>query len=376
MITQQKTGGQLASREKQEPGQQMVIFQGGGALGAYECGVYQELAEQGRVNNLAVIAGTSIGAINASIVAHNYHKANHGADQLVEFWKETLRAPVLPLFPNYGIWHRWNAIWTAVMFGNPNLYTPALPFPLSFLPPASWMGTHWYNTAAMEQTLSKQFKSYGGPDHLVKPRLMITAVNLKAGKLKVFDSWKEVITPRHVVACGSLPPSFPATKIDGIPYWDGGLLSNSPLRDVLDAIRRSDEPLKGSYKVYLVNVFPKSGREEPRNAWEVAQRMAEISYGDKTSQEISGSKWVNRYIDLVEIFKSYRDQIPQEMQKMMQDELKEAEGFLEKRVFLDITSIDRTDTPDEEGEHVSRDGDFSRERIEELMERGREDAAK
>jgi predicted acylesterase/phospholipase RssA len=376
MITKQKIGDQVTSMGKQEPEQQMVIFQGGGALGAYECGVYQTLVEKGRVNNLAVIAGTSIGAINASIVAHNYHKANYGADQLVEFWKETLSAPVLPLFPDYGIWHRWNAIWTAVMFGNPHLYTPALPFPLSFLPPASWMETHWYDTAAMEQTLSNQFKSYGGPDHLIKPRLMITAVDLKAGALKVFDSWKEVITPRHVVACGSLPPSFPATKIGDTPYWDGGLWSNSPLRDVLRAIRNSDEPIEGSYKVYLVNVFPKSEREEPHNAWEVSQRMAEISFGDKTSQEQSASTWVNRYIDLVETFKAYSNQLPQEMKPEIQKELDAAEKFLEKRVLLDITSINRTDTPDEEGEHVSRDGDFSRERIEELMQRGREDAAR
>lgn len=163
-------------------------------------------------------------------------------------------------------------------------------------------------------------------------------------------------------------------------YWDGGLWSNSPLRDVLRALRHSDEPIEGSYKVYLVNVFPKSGREEPHNAWEVAQRMAEISYGDKTSQEKSASTWVNRYIDLVEKFKGYCNQLPQEMkpeiQKEIQKELDAAEKFLEKRVFLDIKSIDRADTPDEEGEHVSRDGDFSRERIEELMERGREDAAK
>src|SRR5436853_4724719 len=108
---------------------QILILQGGGALGAYECGVYQALAP--RLENLSVVAGTSAGAINAGLIAKHYKRqADRGVDDLTQFWTEVLANPSLPVFPGPGLWQRWDAAWTSLVFGNPHLFTPpAVEFP-------------------------------------------------------------------------------------------------------------------------------------------------------------------------------------------------------------------------------------------------------
>jgi predicted acylesterase/phospholipase RssA len=348
--------------------QTMLILQGGGALGAYECGAYQALAPH--LPNLAVVAGTSIGAINASLIAHHYHDADHGAGFLRRFWTEILATPShsFPLLAGAG--RRWDAVWTSILRGHPHLYTPRLgdPFAWVFRPPVSWSETHFYTTQAMEETLHRYFEPYGSG--AVDPRLIVTAVDIEEGKSRAFDSYEDRITAEHVVASGSLPPGFPAKEIKGKHYWDGGLWSNTPLPEVLNAMQKAG-PMDERYHVYIIDVFPKQ-RRVPQTNWEVWQRITEITYADKTTYDSQACKWLNQYIDLVKTLQEHADQLPTPLRNQI--EQKYTKICQEKRVHLDITIITRSAFPDEQAESISREIDFSPPRIEELMKQGYQDA--
>ncbi len=255
---------------------QILILQGGGAFGAYECGVYQALAPQ--LDDLAVVAGTSIGAINASMIAKHYHEKDRGARTLQRFWKEVLATPSFPFFPFPGVFQHWNAYWTSMLFGNPHMFTPLIT------------ATSFVSSRPMEQTLTRHFGSYG-PDQ-VEPRLIVTTVDIQAGKLIAFDSFEEQITPHHVVASGSLPPGYPAKEHEGKFYWDGGLWGNTPLPEVLNALQSSsaDENWP-EYQVYIVDLFPAQAMV-PQNSLEVSLRMSEIVFADKTTYDTKSAEWV------------------------------------------------------------------------------------
>ncbi len=351
--------------------QTMLILQGGGALGAYECGAYQALAPY--LPNLAVVAGTSMGAINASLIAHHHHDADHGAGFLHWFWTEILATPShsFPLLAGAG--QRWNAVWTSILRGHPHLFTPQLggPFAWVFRAPVSWSETHFYTTQAMEETLHHYCPPYG--PEVVDPRLIVTAVDVEAGTSKAFDSYSVPITAAHLVASGSLPPGFPAKEIVGKLYWDGGLWSNTPLREVLDVLQQAG-PTEERYQVYIIDVFPQQARP-PQTNWEVCQRISEITYADKTKYDCKACNWVNRYIDLVKTMHEQADQLPAPLRTRVKEEYTKICQQEKKRSHLDITIISRSAFPDDQAEYISRDLDFSPKRIEELMTQGYRDAS-
>lgn len=341
----------------------ILILQGGGALGAYECGVYQELAPH--LDDLAVVAGTSIGAINASLIAKHYHQEDRGAVALERFWRDILANPSFPFIPIPGAFQRLNAIWTSILFGNRHLFTPRL-WGLDALVPLS--AQSFYSAQPMEQTVDHHFGEYG-PEH-AEPRLILTAVDIQAGTIRAFDSFQERITAMQVVACGSLPPAYPAKAYEGKFYWDGGLWSNTPLPEVLNTLQASQAgQLSPIYQVYIVDVFPSQG-EVPQNLFEVSPRMAEIIFADKTDYDKKAAEWVNRYISLLWALESCKDELPPALQERLAQEYKEIPD-LEKRVILDITYIKRSALPYEE---ISSGSDFSLDRIEQLMAQGRTDA--
>ena len=346
----------------------ILIFQGGGALGAYECGAYQALAPH--LDNLAVVAGTSIGAINSSLIATHYQTADRGAAFLKQFWTEVLATSSQLFFPPSGVWRRWNAVWTSFLSGNPHLFTPRLlgSLPWVFRAPVYWSETHFYQTQAMEQTLQQYFEPYG--PKAGDPRLIVTAVDIEAGKSQAFDSWQDRITAEHVVSSGSLPPMFPAKEVNRKFYWDGGLWSNSPLPEVLNVLQKTG-PIDESYQVYIIDVFSQRG-SVPQNNWEVSQRISEITYADKTNYDGKSCTWVNHYIDLVKTLHEQVDLLPAGLRNQIEQEYTRI--CQEKRVHLDITIIQRAAFPNEQAEQVSRELDFSPERIEELMSQGYRDA--
>ena len=388
----------------------ILVLQGGVALGAYECGAYKALVPHLKEHgyDLKIVAGTSIGAINASLIALNYGEEDHGVETLESLWKKDLTIPSLAFpspVPVSDESQRWNAVWTSISNGHARLFTPHVPG-WYFVPPIFWSQfTHLYDPQEMEETVERYFKraSYYPNDcygpHATDPRLIITAVDVDEGKGVVFDSLKQAITPEHVVASGSIPPGFPAKTIDGKRYWDGGLWANTPLRDVLYVLQ-DEEPLTEKedtdQKIYIVDVFPR--RNPPaRNIWEVVGRINEISYADKTRHYGVGDL-MNRYarsaeralrhIELIprlyELAKTLppselKDLIEKEYEKHQElneeketnDEKEEYKELHKKHINLEITRIERSSLP---YEGISRDIDFSSERIEALIDQGYKDA--
>jgi len=355
--------------------QAIVILQGGGALGAYECGAYKVLSGCLRARRVAVsvVAGTSIGAINASFIASHYGKPDWGAGDLEQFWTEKLAGGVWgPTELVGGSLQRWRAVWESVTCGRPSLFTQAVPWWMWLWspPPFSAFYTHFYDTEAMEQTVAEFLgptRSYG---QRKEPRLIVTAVDVAAGRPVPFDNFEGAVTAKQIVASGSLPPWFPATKIGGSEYWDGGLWSNTPLREVLAALRKVG-PAGGNpsrYEVYIVDVFQEASRVPRRTLWEVFSRINEIVYADKTGYDQTVSEWVNRHVGLIETLEKHAQQLPAPVVRALK-EYKDKCDY-DRRVYLDIVRIPRSAAPGGEAEHISRELDFSRPRIQQLIRAG------
>ncbi len=342
---------------------QILILQGGGALGAYECGVYQALAPH--LDDLAVVAGTSIGAVNASLIAKHYHQQDRGAAALKRFWNEVLANPSFPFFPISEAFQRWNAVWTSLLFGHPHWFTQRMWGWDALFPPAN---PGFSSSQPMQQTLTQHFGAYGPGE--TEPRLIVTAVDIQAGAPVAFDSYKERITAEQVVASGSLPPGYPAKEVEGKFYWDGGLWSNTPLPEVLNALQVGQATeMSREYQIYLVDVFPSQGGI-PQNALDVSRRVAEIVYADKTAYDKKSAEWVNRYLYLMRDLESWEQELPPALQKRLAQE-REQVCDLNKRVILHITHIKRSALPYEE---ISSGIDFSPERIKQLIAQGHTDA--
>ena len=236
-----------------------LILQGGGALGAYQAGVYQALAEANLHPDW--VAGISIGALNSAIIAGNPPEKR--VQQLRAFW-ETVSAPpfALPTIPGLNIHGEYmhaavNQMRSLgiLLGGAPGFFTPRMPPPFLH-PPGSAEALSFYDVAPLKATLERLVDF-----DLINAgamRFSVGAVNVRTGNFVYFDSTTHAIGPAHVMASGSLPPGFPATEIEGEHYWDGGLVSNTPLQWVLDSRPRQDT------LAFQIDLWSASG-EFPRN---------------------------------------------------------------------------------------------------------------
>ena len=261
--------------------QSVLVLQGGGALGAYQAGVYEALDREGVRPQW--VAGVSIGAINAAIIAGN--PPERRVARLREFWdgvSSQLQAPALPAA--YGTlareWFNESSATFAAVAGVPGFFSPR--FPPAVLQPAGTPGAlSYYDTTPLERTLEKlvDFDLINTPDVKHKIRLSVGAVNVETGNFRYFDSgdatYSKPIGPRHIMASGALPPGFAPVAIDGGFYWDGGLVSNTPLQYVID------QPTLTDMLVFQVDLFSARGRM-PRNLGEVAERGKDIQYASRT----------------------------------------------------------------------------------------------
>ena len=253
-----------------------MILQGGGALGAYQAGVYQALAEANLHPDW--VAGISIGAINSALIAGNPPEKR--VERLREFW-ETVSAPPFGVPYIAGLEGRdefthsiINQVrsWGALVGGVPGFFQPRVPPPF-FYPNGAPEALSYYDVAPLRATLE------GLVDFdLINAgamRFSIGAVNVRTGNFVYFDSTTHQICPAHVMASGSLPPGFPATEIEGEHYWDGGLVSNTPLEWVLDS-RPGRDTL-----AFQIDLWSARG-EFPRNLIEADTRQKEIRYSSRT----------------------------------------------------------------------------------------------
>jgi len=211
---------------KQHKRREIVLtLQGGGALGAFQVGAYAALCEQDFRPDW--IAGTSIGAINASIIAGNPPERAH--ERLGEFWTLiTTPDPFAPP-PNLVLLREVYNFWSAqraAIAGQPGFFAPRLLPPIA-APPGTPAATSFYDTGPLKSTLERlvDFDRINAKE----VRLSLGAVEVETGKVVYFDNHRDKITPEHVMASGALPPAFPAIEIGGKYYWDGGIISNTPL---------------------------------------------------------------------------------------------------------------------------------------------------
>jgi NTE family protein len=257
-----------------------LVLQGGGALGSYQAGVYEALASSEYLPDW--VAGISIGAINAAIIAGN--TPENRLKRLRSFWEEiTAHTSLWPsaLDGSLAAWQQKASALTALMFGQPGFFTPRTL--QDWFSPGKLIS--YYDTSALKGTLER-LVDFDRINNAREMRLSVGAVNVRTGQFAYFDSASITIRPEHVMASGALPPGFPPVEIDGEHYWDGGLFSNTPLQYVLDYSPRR------SRLTFQVDVFQAQGRL-PSNLDEVNERDKDIRYSSRT--QISSNAYRERH---------------------------------------------------------------------------------
>src|SRR5919112_1584617 len=395
----------------------VLILQGGGSLGAFGCGVFKALAN----NNikLDIIAGTSIGGINAAIIAGS-RDAKHPEHLLEQFWLELSESFVdfdkvtlpysasvprfveqlllLPSTTNY--YHSFptassskqeknysttttntneyavkmkqlRSFYSSAIFGNDKMFKPrwrqetTLTDP-EYFTPQKW--TYMYDHSPLVKTLEKyidydKLKPKGNPNS----RLILTAVNILTAEPLTFDSSKQQITPKHILATSAYPLyNFRWIEVeDGVYAWDGSLLSNTPLREVIDASPMNDK------RICIVENYPKRVDTLPKNLPEVYHRARDIMFSDKTEHSVTMSQVITRYleyieelyqlleknIDRIDINKQHLKKIRRKYKKYKQEHGAE---------IKDIVYITR----DEPFPHMYENADFSPETIKSSINEG------
>ena len=267
--------------------QRVLVLQGGGALGSYQAGAFQALCAAGFEPEW--VAGISIGAINAAIIAGN--EARYRVDRLKEFWEMVSKPvpwnPMLNGDRNRSLFNETSAAIIAT-FGVPGFFTPRIP-PAPLWPQGSPQAASYYDTAPLKKTLERLVDFDRIND--LKCRLSVGAVGITSGNFRYFDSVEfkrqgKLIGPEHIMASGALPPGFPAVLIDGEYYWDGGIASNTPLDYVLDA--ETDRDLL----IFQVDLFSARGLL-PETLLEAAEREKDIRYSSRTRMNTDKNRQIH-----------------------------------------------------------------------------------
>ena len=283
------------TKPKTSRGQVVLVFQGGGALGAYQAGVYQAIHEAGIEPDW--IIGTSIGAINASLIAGN--KPENRLHALEDFWQRMTRKSFLDFGSPWPMVAQSMSFMNTAIGGIPGFFAPN--------PAAAWgqnaiLGPEeaaYYSTSPLEKTLTElvDFEMLS----TCQPRLTVGAAHVTSSMMRYFDSRDTKLSAKHILASGALPPAFPAVRIDGELYWDGGILSNTPTEVVFD-----DNPRRNSL-IFAVNLWNPKGAE-PETIGEVLHRQKDIQYSSRVANQIARQLQSHR---LRHVIKNLVEKIPE-----------------------------------------------------------------
>jgi NTE family protein len=323
-----------------------LVLQGGGALGAYELGAARALYRGGDFTP-DVIAGVSIGAITAVLLARP-GGGRKPLEALDAFWQEvTVPGAFLP--PQLKPY--------ASFLGNRKFFVPRVDY---FAWP-TWK--YFYQTAPLRHTLEDLVDLDALADRNAAPKLLVSATNVKEGQIEYFhsDSKTGHLTLDHIMASGSLPPAFPMTDIGDNSYWDGGLFDNTPLGAVLDTL---DDAPNVERTLYVVNLFPNKA-PIPRDMTEIAARMKNLQFVNKTEQDLKLMRRFNQVAKLMQALEQFPGGNPLKDDEAY-NELKK-QGYIHVPRIVSIT----TETFDEFG-----DADFSPEGIKKRAEEGYAQAMK
>src|SRR5215475_3961436 len=322
----------------------VLVLQGGGALGSYQAGAFQALCASGFEPEW--VAGISIGAINAAIIAGN--EAHNRVDRLKEFWEMVSKAvswnPVFDGERSRSLFNETSAALIAT-FGVPGFFTPRIP-PAPLWPQGSPQALSYYDTAPLKKTLERLVDFDRIND--LKCRLSVGAVGITSGNFRYFDNVEfnrqgKRIGPEHIMASGALPPGFPAILIDGEYYWDGGIASNTPLDYVLDA--ETDRDLL----IFQVDLFSARG-PLPENLLEAAEREKDIRYSSRTRMNTDKNRQIHN------ARRAVRDLISKLPQDLQNDPSVE---FLRKAAKENTVTVVHLIYKSKNYETSSKDYDFS-----------------
>lgn len=382
----------MPSLQKHNLGSETVlVLQGGGSLGAYECGVYKTLA---RYVNFDIVAGTSIGAVNAAIIISRFQE--DPSHKLEDFWLElsqNIGCPI-PLMLSDKTRSIMSTIFAAT-WGNPKAFIPKWLNPEGFAYPVLGLPYPLFDISPLKETLYKyvdfsQLKKRKREDNSRTPRLIVTCTDLRTSEPVVFDTHNIDIDSDHIIGCIGFPfYGIGWTHKDGRYLWDGSLLSNTPLVEVINSSPVLDK------NVYIVNLFPSYQEEIPNDMMEAWHRARDIIYTDKTYSNVRTSKIVSRYLSLLKDMHEFittniqsrynndndnnnknrytnnNDFKLKQKQKLSKIE-QEYDKLAHERgaIIRDIVRIERK----EESRSLFEDADFSVETIKKLIMQGERDA--
>ncbi|MDE2155208.1 MAG: patatin-like phospholipase family protein [Xanthomonadaceae bacterium] len=334
------------------PGQVVLVMQGGGALGAFQAGVYEAMHEAGIEPDWVV--GTSIGAINGAIIAGNAPQDRIA--RLRAFWTLVAKGKT-----SAGAWP-WHVPGLDKMMNNLATVTKGIS---GFFAPnlRSWSGpdtplgvenASYYSTAALRQTLG-ELVDFGQFDK-GKVRLTLGAVNVRSGRMRYFDSRDEQLNADHVMASGALAPAFPAVMIDGEPYWDGGIYSNTPIEVVMD-----DHPRRDSL-IFAARLWQQED-EIPQSLGNVISRLKDIQYSSRAESHLARQQQIHQ---LRHVVRELGSLLPESVRARPQV------GELLGLGCCTVMHVLTLRAPALEGEDQTKDIDFSPAGIEARWNAGRE----
>ena len=371
----------------------VLVLQGGGSLGAFACGVFKALVKKNI--RIDIAAGTSIGAVNAAIIVGS--KGDHPEKDLEDFWMEIAESNPMILSDTFTFEYdttarRYitkkisSASANAAIFGVPKMFVPRWQSlwnweknatllkedkGLQYFDPRSW--TYIYDHSPLAKTLDKyiDYKKLNlaatqkGLPYVL--HLIITAVDLMTSKPLVFDNTKMQITAKHILASSGYPIyGFPWIEVeDGVYAWDGSLLSNTPVREVISVSPRNDK------NIFIVENYPRKIHTLPSNMAEVESRAKDIIFCDKNMDNIKMSKLVTRHIQLIEslyeVFEKFdQSKLDPEFVKKIKTEY----DTLIDNYGAEIRSVTRVIRSEIESPSILQNADFSPKTIKELISQG------
>jgi len=412
-----KEENNLSERHKESRNvENVVVLQGGGSLGAFACGVFKALVK--RNVRIDIVAGTSIGAVNAAIIVGS--KSDSPEKDLENFWMEIAESShnILPDFfifdydnnartyirkkisaasanaAVYGVpkmfvpvWSSWLSMWNGWREERNNDDDKNNPLPLAkkeqevyyqYFNPKNW--TYLYDHSPLAKTLDKyisykklnrakqQQQQQQQQEPLCVNHLIITAVDVMTSKPLVFDNTKMEIKSKHILASSGYPIyGFPWVKVeDNLYAWDGSLLSNTPVREVLDASPRNDKNL------FIIENYPRRIKRLPSNMAEVESRAKDIMFSDKNMDNIKMSRLITRQIRLIErlydIMEKKIDQSDFDRQEL--EQIKTEYNVLVNNYGAQIKSVTRIIRSELESPSIMQNADFSARTIKELITQG------
>lgn len=338
------------AKEVAELGQTVLVLQGGGALGAYQVGVFEALSEAGIAPQWVI--GTSIGAINAALIAGS--KPDERIAKLSEFWSRVQNDQFVPGgLPNWIATATRNMI--AITGGVPAFFSPN---PLAFVSPHVELGPDnagYYSVGPLRRTLEElvDLDLLNSGDM----RITVGASCVRTAEMRYFDSRAMPLSLDHILASGALPPGFPPVRIDGELYWDGGILSNTPVEVVFD-----DNPRRDSL-VFAVHIWNPHG-PEPETIWEVMNRQKDVQYSSRAVSHIQRQRQIHRMRHIIA-----------ELSKLVPEDKRQGNMFADLKSYGCLTRMHvvRLLAPALDHEDHSKDIDFSAHGMRRRREAGYED---